>query len=137
MGRGLLASYCSNVSNTTGGESWWRGQKQLGPVKVKRANQQAIQQALVQAQQQAAANAANTPLNQFLTNLESRVLAQVSQNLATAMFAPGASTSGSFNFQGNNIFWQNTGSSINLTVTDNLGNQTQINVPLGQFTFQQ
>lgn len=35
----------SNVSNTTGGESWWRGQKQLEPVKVKRANQQAIQQA--------------------------------------------------------------------------------------------
>ena len=78
----------------------------------------------------------NTPLNQFLVNLESRVLAQVSQNLATAMFSPGASTSGTFNFQGNSIFWQNLGSSINLTVTDNLGNQTKINVPLGQFTFQ-
>jgi hypothetical protein len=99
--------------------------------------QQAIQQALAQAQAQAKADAANTPLNQFLVNLESRVLAQVSQNLATAMFAPGASTSGTFSFQGNSIFWQNTGSSIILTITDNLGNQTQITVPLGTFTFTQ
>ena len=99
------------------------------------SRQQAIQQALATAQAQAKADAANTPLNQFLVNLESRVLAQVSQNLATAMFAPGASTSGTFNFQGNTIFWQNTGSSINLNVTDNLGNQTAISVPLGQFTF--
>jgi len=96
---------------------------------------QAIQQALEAAKQAAATAAANTPLNQFLTNLESRVLAQVSQNLATAMFAPGAATSGTFNFQGNTIFWQNNGGSITLQVTDSLGNQTTINVPLGSFTF--
>lgn len=94
---------------------------------------QAIQQALEAAKQQAATAAQNTPLNQFLTNLESRVLAQVSQNLATAMFAGGSSTSGTFNFQGNTIFWQNTGGSITLNVTDTLGNVTTINVPLGQF----
>ena len=94
---------------------------------------QAIQQALEAAKQQAATAAQNTPLNQFLTNLESRVLAQVSQNLATAMFAGGSSTSGTFNFQGNTIFWQNNGSNISLQVTDNLGNVTTINVPLGSF----
>ena len=94
---------------------------------------QAIQQALESAKQQAATAAQNTPLNQFLTNLESRVLAQVSQNLATAMFAGGSSTSGTFNFQGNTIYWQNTGGAITLNVTDTLGNVTTINVPLGQF----
>jgi len=94
---------------------------------------QAIQQALEAAKQQAATAAQNTPLNQFLTNLESRVLAQVSQNLATAMFAGGSSTSGTFNFQGNTIYWQNNGSNISLQVTDNLGNVTTINVPLGSF----
>ena len=98
---------------------------------------QAIQQALQAAQQQAKTDAANTPINQFLVNLESRVLAQVSQNLATAMFAPGASTSGTFNFQGNTIFWQNLGSTVRLQVTDNLGNVTTIDVPLGSFTFTQ
>ena len=98
---------------------------------------QAIEQALEAAKQQAATSAQNTPINQFLVNLESRVLAQVSQNLATAMFAPGASTSGTFNFQGNTIFWQNQGNNVQLQVTDNLGNVTTINVPLGSFTFTQ
>jgi Type VIII secretion system (T8SS), CsgF protein len=96
---------------------------------------QAIQQALLQAQQQAASNQANQPINQFLVNLESRIYAQISQNLATAMFAPGAATSGSMNFQGNTIFWQNAGSSVNLQITDSLGNITNVSVPLGQFTF--
>jgi membrane-bound inhibitor of C-type lysozyme len=78
----------------------------------------------------------NTPINQFMVNLESRIYAQISQNLATAMFADGASTSGSMNFQGNTIFWQKNGTtSITLMVTDTLGNQTTIEVPLGQFTF--
>ena len=96
---------------------------------------QAIEQALQAAQDKAAADAKNTPINQFLVNLESRILAQVSQNLATAMFAPGAATSGTMSFQGNTIFWQNLGSVIRLQVTDNLGNVTTIDVPLGQFTF--
>ena len=82
------------------------------------------------------AEAKNTPINQFMVNLESRIYAQISQNLATAMFADGASTSGSMNFQGNTIFWQKNGTtSITLMVTDTLGSQTTIEVPLGQFTF--
>ena len=96
---------------------------------------QAIQDAIQAAKDKAASEKSNTPINQFLVNLESRVLAQVSQNLATAMFAPGASTSGTFNFQGNTIFWQNLGSTVRLQVTDNLGNVTTIDVPLGSFTF--
>jgi hypothetical protein len=83
----------------------------------------------------AKAAAQNTNLSKFMNNLESRIYAQISQNLATAMFAPGAATSGSMNFQGNTIFWQNAGSTINLQVTDTLGNVTSIAVPLGQFTF--
>ena len=51
------------------------------------------------------------------------------------MFAPGAATSGTMSFQGNTIFWQNLGTVIRLQVTDNLGNVTTIDVPLGQFTF--
>jgi len=96
---------------------------------------QAIEDALQAAKDKAAADAKNTPINQFLVNLESRILAQVSQNLATAMFAPGAATSGTMSFQGNTIFWQNMGTYIELRVTDNLGNQTTIDVPLGSFTF--
>lgn len=94
---------------------------------------QAIEQAMLAAQAQAKADALNTPINQFLTNLQSRIYAQISQNLATAMFAGGEKTSGSMDFQGNTIFWANNGTSIQLQVVDNVGNSTNITVPLGSF----
>lgn len=83
----------------------------------------------------AAADAKNTNLQKFLNNLESRIYAQISQNLATAMFANGGSTSGTLNFEGNTIFWSRDTSSITLNVTDTVGNVTTITVPLGQFQF--
>ena len=89
-------------------------------------------QAALQAQ---AAAANNTNLAKFLNNLESRIYAQISQNLATAMFASGGSTSGSLNFEGNTIFWSKDSTNVYLTVTDTVGNQTQVTVPLGQFQF--
>ena len=89
-------------------------------------------QAALQAQ---AAAAQNTNLAKFLNNLESRIYAQISQNLATAMFANGGSNSGTLNFEGNTIFWTKDSANVYLTVTDSVGNQTQIAVPLGQFQF--
>ena len=89
-------------------------------------------QAALQAQ---AAAATNTNIAKFMNNLESRIYAQISQNLATAMFANGGSTSGTMNFEGNTIFWSKDSSNIYLTVTDSVGNQTQITVPLGSFQF--
>lgn len=83
----------------------------------------------------AASDAKNSNLQKFLNNLESRIYAQISQNLATAMFASGGSNSGTLNFEGNTIFWTKDSSNVYLTVTDTVGNQTQITVPLGQFQF--
>ena len=104
--------------------------------------QQAILSALQSAQQQAAAAAQNQPINQFLTNLESRIYAQISQNVATQMFAGGACSTnssvcgGSINFQGNTLSWlkdPTNPTNILLTVRDNAGNSTVINVPLNSF----
>jgi hypothetical protein len=81
------------------------------------------------------ADANNTNLAKFMNNLESRIYAQISQNLATAMFASGGSTSGTLNFEGNTIFWSKDSANVYLTVTDTVGNQTQVTVPLGQFQF--
>ena len=90
----------------------------------------------IQAALQAQATAAqNTNIAKFLNNLESRIYAQISQNLATAMFASGGSNSGTMNFEGNTIFWTKDSSNIYLTVTDTTGNQTQVTVPLGSFQF--
>ena len=84
----------------------------------------------------AAAEAKNTNLQKFLNNLESRIYAQISQNLATAMFADNNSNSGSLNFEGNTISWTKDSSNVYLTVTDLVGNITELTVPLGQFQFQ-
>jgi uncharacterized membrane protein len=90
----------------------------------------------------AAASKSNTNIAKFMNNLESRIYAQISQNLATAMFANnnctstgGVGCSGSINFEGNTIYWVKDSSSINMTVTDSVGNQTTITVPLGSFQF--
>ena len=80
-------------------------------------------------------DAQNTNLQKFLNNLESRIYAQISQNLATAMFANGGSNSGTLNFEGNTMFWTKDSSNVYLTVTDIIGTQTSITIPLGQFQF--
>ena len=85
---------------------------------------------------QAASDAKNTNLAKFLNNLESRIYAQISQNLATAMFANGGSNSGTLNFEGNTIFWTKDGTNVSMTVTDVTGNQTTVVIPLSQFQFQ-
>jgi hypothetical protein len=87
------------------------------------------------AMDKAKADAANTNIAKFMNNLESRIYAQISQNLATAMFANGGSNSGTLNFEGNTIFWTKDTSNVYLQVTDNVGNVTSITVPLGQFQF--
>ena len=85
----------------------------------------------------AANDAKNTNLQKFLNNLESRIYAQISQNVATAMFATGGSDNGTINFEGSVISWQKNGTdSITLTVVDPTGSTTTIEVPLGQFVFQ-
>lgn len=83
----------------------------------------------------ATADKANTNLAKFMNNLESRIYAQISQNLAAAMFKDGGSTSGTLNFEGNTIYWVKSVDDVTLTVTDTVGNQTTVVVPLGQFQF--
>ena len=100
------------------------------------SRQEQIRKDIQSALDKAAADAKNTNLNKFLNNLESRIYAQISQNLATAMFANGGSNSGTLNFEGNTIGWTKDSSNVYLTVTDLVGNTTQITVPLGQFQFQ-
>ena len=80
-------------------------------------------------------DAKNTNINKFMNNLESRIYAQISQNLATAMFADGGADHGTLDFEGNLINWTKSSTEITLNVTDYLGNSTEIIVPLGSFKF--
>jgi hypothetical protein len=81
----------------------------------------------------------NSNINKFLNNLESRVYAQISQNLATAMFKDGGSNNGIFTFDSatnTQISWEKDifNGTIKLTVTGPGVNSTIV-VPLGQFQF--
>lgn len=83
---------------------------------------------------QAARDAKNTNLAKFLVNVESRIYAQLSKQLADAMFSDGAN-SGEMDFQGTNISWIKTGTDVTLTITEAAGGVTTVTVPIGSFAF--
>jgi hypothetical protein len=87
------------------------------------------------AQEKAEREAKNTNLAKFLVNVESRIYAQLSKQLADAMFAEGSADSGSFDFQGTNISYVKTGTDVTLTIVETNGNRTEITVPLSSFSF--
>ena len=79
--------------------------------------------------------AKNTNLSKFLNNVESRIYAQLSKQLADQMFAEGGATQGTMNFQGTQMSWVNLGSEVQLTITNSDGTQTIVTVPIGTFGF--
>ena len=83
---------------------------------------------------QVARDAKNTNLAKFLVNVESRIYAQLSKQLADAMFSDGTNN-GSMDFQGTTIAWVKTATDVTLTITDANGGTTQITVPIGTFAF--
>ena len=83
----------------------------------------------------AAADAKNTNLSKFLNNLESRIYATISQNIAAELFKEGGATSGSFDIGGNNLQWLSDGTTITLRITDPGGSVTQVVVPYGSLAW--
>jgi hypothetical protein len=94
----------------------------------------AIRDAEKAAADQAIRDAKNTNLAKFLVNVESRIYAQLSKQLADAMFSDGAN-SGEMDFQGTNINWVKSATDVTLTITDVTGGVTEVTVPIGSFAF--
>jgi curli production assembly/transport component CsgF len=99
------------------------------------SRRKAIADAQKSAQEKAERDAKNTNLAKFLVNVESRIYAQLSKQLADAMFAEGSADTGTFDFQGTNISYVKTGTDVTLTITEATGNRTEITVPLSSFAF--
>jgi hypothetical protein len=95
----------------------------------------AIRDAERAATDKAERDAKNTNLAKFLVNVESRIYAQLSKQLADSMFADSAATSGNMDFQGTAISWVKTGTDVTLTIVESNGNRTDITVPLASFAF--
>lgn len=102
---------------------------------LQHTRKEAIEKEIQAALEKEKNDAKNTNIAKFMNNLESRIYAQISQNLATAMFAEGGSTSGTLDFEGNMINWNRSSTDITLQVTDYLGNATTVSIPLGSFQF--
>ncbi len=83
----------------------------------------------------AEAAAKQTNLSKFLVNVEARIYAQLSKQLADQMFAEGGGNSGSMNFQGTSISWVKTGTDVTLTIIEANGSRTEIVVPIASFAF--
>lgn len=83
----------------------------------------------------AEADRKGTNLAKFLVNVEARIYAQLSKQLADQLFAEGGGTSGNMNFQGTNISWVKTSTDVTLTITETNGNRTEITVPIASFAF--
>lgn len=80
-------------------------------------------------------DAKNTTLSKFLVNLESRIYAQLSKQLADNMFGESGKDTGTLDFQGSSITWFKNGTSVTLTVIEASGNRTEITVPISSFAF--
>jgi hypothetical protein len=82
-----------------------------------------------------ASDAKNTNLAKFLNNLESRIYATISQNIAAELFKSGGATTGEFDLGGNHLQWVSDGSNITLTITDPGGSVTEVVVPYGSLAW--
>lgn len=83
----------------------------------------------------AEAAAKQTNLSKFLVNVEARIYAQLSKQLADQLFAEGGGNSGSMNFQGTSISWVKSSSDVTLTIIESNGGRTEITVPIASFAF--
>ena len=77
----------------------------------------------------------NTTLARFIRNLESRIYAQLSRQLVENLFGEPPSTEGSLTLEGNTIQYSIEDGVITLIITDENGNVTEIQLPIGDFSF--
>lgn len=77
----------------------------------------------------------STNLAKFLVNVEARIYAQLSKQLADQLFAEGGGDNGTMAFQGTTISWVKTGSEVRLTIIEAAGGTTEIIVPIASFAF--
>ena len=77
----------------------------------------------------------NTTLARFIRNLESRIYAQLSRQLVENLFGETPSTEGTLTLEGNTIKYSIKDGVITLIITDENGNDTEIQLPIGDFSF--
>jgi hypothetical protein len=110
---------------------------------------ESVKDDLISAAAKAARDANNTTLSKFVTNVESRIFANLSKQMVDNMFGTNCAEdtdtdaiecplSGTATLpDGSTVYWakDTTAETITLTVTDASGTITQLIVPVGDFKF--
>lgn len=75
----------------------------------------------------------NTPLNNFIVNLQARIYSQLASQVTEQIFNSSGATFGVINLQGGaTVTWNRSGDFVTLYIVDpSTGNTTQIQVPVG------
>jgi hypothetical protein len=94
-----------------------------------------IKEELKAIQEQIERDKENTTLARFIRNLESRIYAQLSRQLVENLFGETPSENGTLTLEGNTITYSVEDGIITLVITDSDGNETTIQLPIGNFTF--
>lgn len=76
----------------------------------------------------------NSILNRFMNNLQSRIYSQLASQLTENLFADD-STTGTFKLDKNTITYEKNDDRVQLRITDEAGNITEIEIPLSGFSF--
>lgn len=121
------------ISPAFSGQGW--SQHVLTIEQLESQRKQKIKEDAESAEAKAQLAARQTNLAKFLVNVESRIYAQLSKQLADELFAEGGANSGEMDFQGTHISWMKTGTDVTLTILENTGNRTEVTVPIAGFSF--
>lgn len=78
----------------------------------------------------------NTPLNNFIMNLQARIYSQLASQVTDQIFNSSGSTFGVINLEGGaTVTWNRAGEFVTLYIADpSTGNMTTIQVPVGSLT---
>lgn len=78
----------------------------------------------------------NTPLNNFIVNLQARIYSQLASQVTDEIFNAAGATFGVINLQGGaTVTWNRSGDFVTLYIVDpSTGNMTSIQVPVGSLT---
>lgn len=121
------------ISPAFSGQGW--SQHVLTIEQLESQRKQKIKDDAASAEAKAQLAAKQTNLAKFLVNVESRIYAQLSKQLADELFAEGGANSGEMDFQGTHISWMKTGTDVTLTILEDTGNRTEVTVPISGFSF--
>ena len=104
---------------------------------LERQRAEKIQDDIESAERQAKRDEQSETINRFISNVESRIYANLSKQLVDQMFSDTGQNSGTAEIEGATIIWERDTDlgTIAITITEEDGTVTTLTVPIGDFGF--